>query len=127
MEILPPGQPDGATHEVHGIRFIRTGSCVSCGACGCDRDDDGSPCPHLKVSGPNQTCRIYDTRDEVCVTCGHDHQYCIDFPTHPFTSAEIRATCGYHWLIAGTGAELAAAVAKLQEMCATWNIAVPIS
>lgn len=121
MEILSPGQPDSATHEAHGLRFIRTGSCNMCGACGCDTDDDGAPCPHLKIAGPNQSCKIYDTRDQMCAECGHDHQYCIDFPSHPWVEVVRTGQCGFHFMLAGTGPELAAAVAKLQAMNDTWN------
>jgi len=83
------------THEVHGIKFNRSGSCKQCGLCGCNR------CPHGVLKDGKWTCSIYETREEVCKPCsekkGKDmtHQQCIDFPNHPFLWVINQKKCGY--------------------------------
>lgn len=89
MEIFDESRPDGATHEAHGVLFIRTGECLQCGACGCSIKG----CVHAIVDGDRVSCSIYGSRDKFCEICGYDHQYCIDFPGHPFTSTDEK--CGF--------------------------------
>lgn len=91
------------TIEVHGITFIRTGSCHQCGACGCDK----WPCPHLDLVGVLKDgkfrCLIYEHRENVCKECGDTiffeenftHRGCIQFPDNPWIRVVREGKCGY--------------------------------
>ena len=88
--------------KVHGINFLRTGKCNSCGLCGCNK------CPHGVLKDGKYTCAVYDTREKVCEYCtktessdwyrgGKEvtHKQCIDFPKHPFVWVINEGKCGY--------------------------------
>ena len=93
-----------ATHTMHGINFIRTGTCTQCGGC----DHECSVCPHGVLIDKKWSCAIYATRSEVCAKCTDDvggvwyrqgekvtHQLCVDFQTHPFIYVIYKGLCGY--------------------------------
>ena len=93
------------THIVHGVPFIRTGSCRRCGACNCEKFN----CPHFSWDFEHKTlCSIHNTLTEVCKICTHDkksgwyrqgkpviHQACADFPNHPWLNVIKEGKCGY--------------------------------
>lgn len=112
MEVFHEAQPDGATHEAHGVRFVRTGSCNQCGACGCLTKD----CPHAMSLNGKVFCAIYDQRDQFCEECGHDHRYCIEFPTHPWCHVITDGVCGFSfWPVSD------ADFAKLWKLESAWR------
>jgi len=86
MEIFKD-RPDGATHEAHGVLFIRTGSCKQCGRC-----EDGF-CPHLDEE--TFKCLIHEQKQEWCDECGGTHQECHDFPKHPWVKVIEEGICGF--------------------------------
>jgi len=77
----------------HGINFIRSGGCIQCGECGCERD----ACPHFEYKKGVPSCKVYTRRDQYCNTCGKTHQGCIDFPDNPWVWVCRDGICGYAW------------------------------
>ena len=79
----------------HGIPFIRTGTCVQCGACGC------GDCPHHIVRDGKHWCDVYDERDRVCEICTEiegeeiDHAGCIGYPDNPWIRVVRQGVCAY--------------------------------
>jgi len=76
---------------IHGITFIRSGSCNRCGACGCEKMD----CPHFSYAGRYATCDVYDTRNDMCEQCGISHDNCVGFPDNPWVRVVREGICGY--------------------------------
>lgn len=101
------------THRSHGIPFNRKGSCNQCGACHCDTINGGDPCVHFSWVGNLASCDIYETRDQVCTACSNNpdsvfynkfdpgadvtHQFCVDYPNHPFMANNRDGKCAYTW------------------------------
>lgn len=91
------------TFRVHGVNYIRTGSCKRCGEC------EKTTCPHLAQEGTLSCCLIHEKdRAAVCEECTNDknsyfyrggrpvtHQVCIVFPDHPFLRVIKEGICGY--------------------------------
>ncbi len=76
---------------VHGIRFIRSGECSRCGACGCERDG----CPHFEHKQGLASCKIYNRRDRFCAQCDTAHQGCIEFPDNPWIHVVRDGRCSF--------------------------------
>ena len=75
----------------HGIRFVRSGRCRQCGACGCGDE----PCPHLFEARGKVWCEVYNRREEFCAECGTDHASCIGFPDNPWIHVVRSGVCGF--------------------------------
>ena len=79
--------------KVHGIKFIRTGKCKQCGACGC------GDCPHHTEADGLHWCDIYDKRREKCLCSQTDndltHSNCIGYPDNPWIGVVRQGICGY--------------------------------
>jgi hypothetical protein len=78
---------------VHGIEFIRLGSCQQCGACGCDKE----PCPHWHEIDGKHWCAIYNERE------GTEWANCILFPDNPWIRVVRTGRCGYSFTRADGG------------------------
>lgn len=77
--------------DVHGFTFVRSGECLQCGLCGCEK----LGCPHFEWRGSKAHCRIYKDRADHCDVCGMTHQSCIDFPDNPWIWVVRDGQCGY--------------------------------
>ena len=90
--------------RVHGLEFIRTGSCTLCGGC----DHECSQCPHSKPVDGTWLCGIQGSKAEVCQLCTSDktspfydqgkpvtHEVCEGFPQHPWLTVVREGKCGY--------------------------------
>lgn len=86
MEIFET-HPQGATHEAHGVLFVRSGSCKQCGVC-----EDGA-CSHWDAE--SKLCLIYEDREAFCEECGYTHHNCATFPIHPWVDVIKEGVCGY--------------------------------
>jgi len=88
----------------HGKTFKRTGECLRCGACGCDKQ----PCLHFTWQNGLATCLIYNDRDkEICEECTEymtkkygkkvviSHRSCIGFPDYPNITVINEGVCGF--------------------------------
>ena len=103
-----PGPIYSITHTVHKIPFHRSGRCDRCfgrgkPACNCKPFGEAvgleGDCPHLALDGTN-ACLIHDSRSEHCATCwpgekDKTHQFCIDFPNHPWLAVIKDERCSY--------------------------------
>jgi len=84
------------TWNVHGFVFIRSGSCLQCGACGCDKG-----CPHHYTQDGKSYCAIYADRRLICRQCSDKageeitHESCIHFPDNPWVTVCRDAVCGF--------------------------------
>ena len=81
------GREEEKRLKVHGIEFIRYGSCHQCGACGCNKE----PCPHHYMKDGLHWCAIYDERENT------EYANCILFPDNPWVWMVRRGICGYHF------------------------------
>jgi len=93
------------THKVHGVNFVRTGSCNQCKGC----EPDCIACPHGERKADGKVyCKIQDTKEDVCDYCTNNsdsewykkgrevtHQVCIDFPDHPWLGVIKKGICNY--------------------------------
>ena len=112
------------THTVHGVPFIRTGSCNRC------PNIKPAPCclgcPHFAIVNKQNTCLIYNKRGvEVCQKCSlkdeiETHQECIDFPEHPWLgiiwNLSISTICSYKFEEIKTDD-----ISKFDELNKTWR------
>lgn len=77
----------------HSIKFVRSGKCVQCGACGC------GDCSHHLEWDNKHWCAVYESRNLVC-WCSHPdndgtHSNCIGFPDNPWIGVVRHGICGY--------------------------------
>jgi len=85
-------------------KYIRTGKCLRCGACGCEK----LKCLHFEWQDGLATCTIYNDRDhEICEECTEymskkygkkvviSHKQCITFPDNPKLNVIKNGKCGY--------------------------------
>ncbi len=92
------------TIMVHGVTYIRSGSCTQCGSCSCEE----RACPHFLKEDTKAVCLIHATLGEVCEDCTNategywanekrviTHKVCLDFPTHPFNRVIKENQCGF--------------------------------
>lgn len=90
----------------HGKTFLRTGTCLRCGVCGCEK----LGCLHFKWEDSLATCTIYNDKKrdaEICGECTEymsekfgkevtiNHKTCKDFPGHPDLNVIKTGICGY--------------------------------
>ena len=68
--------------EIHGIKFIRHGSCRRCGAC------EKPSCPHLTWEDDLATCLTYGKGDYL-------EWNCHVFPNSPFCDVVRLGVCAY--------------------------------
>ena len=81
------------THIVHGVSFIRSGSCNRCGICCVDEN-----CSHYAVVNNVPTCKIYNNRNQSCPDHGGiTHSVCVDFPNHPWLKVIKNSECSYQF------------------------------
>lgn len=87
------GNPEEKKFKIHGIEFIRYGSCHQCGTCDCKEQ----PCPHRYVKDGLHWCDIYDERESMCEECHESHAGCLVFPDNPWIGVIRQGKCGYHF------------------------------
>lgn len=84
--------------------YIRTGECLRCGVCGCEKLE----CLHFQWQDGLATCLIFDKRDEeICEECTNymsekynkrvviSHKQCLTFPENPGFNVIKNGVCGY--------------------------------
>ena len=96
---------------VHGVTYIRSGSCSRCGSC-CGTKS----CPHF-IPGATATCSIFSQRSKRNFSCNEcmsnteswwyhpdisgvtgqlvTHKLCGIFPNHPFLHVTESGICSY--------------------------------
>ena len=95
---------NGEIIKVHGKTYRRTGKCLRCGACGCEK----SMCLHFIWQEGLATCTIYDSRnEEICEMCTAymtkkygkrvvvDHRGCVRFPDYYNVRVVNEGVCGF--------------------------------
>ena len=101
---------DGATYEVHGVLFKRTGSCTRCSGDCC------LGCSHYRVINKIPTCTIYTKSNEFCKEHGETHEVCIKFPDHPFLTVIKNGKCAFKFEEIKTSE-----ISKFEELKSKWQ------
>jgi len=100
------------THIVHGVQFIRSGTCNRCGICCVDET-----CSHYAVINNVPTCKIYNKRNQSCQEHGGiTHSVCVAFPDHPWLKVIKNGECSYQFMCLNAEEE-----AKKNALDETWQ------